>query len=86
MDAIIQARDMRPGGNFVLAMQAAMEADRTIAVLSPEYLKSKYTRAEWSAAFAQDPTGEQKLLVPVKVRSVEYAAFGSGLSTSTSLG
>jgi uncharacterized protein YndB with AHSA1/START domain len=58
-EGIIQAWDFRPGGNFVLQMQqAASEAERTIAVVSPHYLKSLYTQPEWAAAFAQDPTGE----------------------------
>ena len=45
---IIQAWDFGPGENFVLAMQkAATEADRTIAVLSPDYLQSQFTAPEW---------------------------------------
>jgi hypothetical protein len=66
---IIQAWDFRPGGNFVADMQrATAQAERTIAVLSPDYLASHFTRPEWNAAFAQDPTGEKGLLVPVRVR------------------
>ncbi|OQW38836.1 MAG: hypothetical protein A4S08_08710 [Proteobacteria bacterium SG_bin4] len=69
---VIQAEDFGPGNNFVLAMQkAATEATRTIAVLSPDYLQSKFTAPEWAAAFVQDPTGEQRTLIPVKVRPVE---------------
>ena len=56
--AVIQAWDFRPGSNFVLEMQrAATEADRTIMVLSPDYLKSQFASPEWAAAFAQDPRG-----------------------------
>ena len=45
---IIQAWDFRPGSNFVLEMQkAATEADRTIMVLSPDYLKSQFASPEW---------------------------------------
>ena len=55
---IIQAWDFRPGSNFVLEMQkAAADADRTIMVLSPDYLKSQFASSEWAAAFAQDPMG-----------------------------
>ena len=69
---IFQARDFRPSGNFVLDMQKAMEAaDRTIAVLSPNYLSALYTQPEWAAAFAEDPTGEKGVLVPVRVRECE---------------
>ena len=39
---ILQAWDFVPGNNFVLEMQkAASYASRTIAVLSPDYLRSK---------------------------------------------
>src|SRR5215471_367191 len=63
---VIQAWDFRPGENFVLAMQrAAAESARTIAVLSPTYLQSGFTAAEWAVAFARDPTGTQGLLLPV---------------------
>ena len=48
---VLQAWDFRPGSNFVLEMQkAAKEAERTIAVLSPDYLKALYTQSEWVAA------------------------------------
>lgn len=69
---MIQAWDFLPSGNFVLEMQkASKEADRTIALLSPDYLKSKFTQPEWAAAFAKDPTGEKGLLVPIRVRECE---------------
>jgi hypothetical protein len=51
--------------------KAASEAERTIAVLSPDYLDSRFTQPEWAAAFAQDPTGEKRLLVPVRVRECD---------------
>lgn len=70
--AVLQAWDFRPGSNFVLAMQqAAAEAERTIAVLSPAYLAARFPQPEWAAAFAQDPTGEQGLLVPVRVHACD---------------
>lgn len=66
---VIQAWDFRPGGNFILEMQkAAAEAERTIAVLSPNYLSAAFTQPEWAAAFAQDPKGEKGTLLPVRVR------------------
>jgi tetratricopeptide (TPR) repeat protein len=69
---ILQAWDFRPGSNFVLEMQKAMEhSSRTIAVLSPDYLTSRFTQPEWAAAFAEDPTGEKGLLVPIRVRDCE---------------
>jgi len=66
---VIQAWDFRPGGNFVIDMQrAAEQSERTIAVLSQNYLDAMYTQPEWAAAFAQDPTGINKTLLPVRVQ------------------
>ncbi|MBD2114921.1 MULTISPECIES: TIR domain-containing protein [Cyanophyceae] len=65
---VIQAWDFRPGGNFILDMQrAAQDCDRTIAVLSEDYLNALYTQPEWAAAFKQDPTGIERKLLPVRV-------------------
>ena len=65
----IQAWDFRPGSNFILEMQkAASEAERTILVLSPDYLKSEFTPSEWAAAMAHDPQGKQRKLIPIVVR------------------
>lgn len=64
---VIQAWDFRPGGNFVLEMQKAAQADRTVVVLSPNYLSAQFTQPEWAAAFAQDPTGQKGNLLPVRV-------------------
>ena len=69
---ILQAWDFRPGDNFMLKMQeASAEAERTIAVLSPAYLQSRFTAPEWAAAFAQDPTGQKGLLLPVRVQECD---------------
>jgi tetratricopeptide (TPR) repeat protein len=73
---LIQAWDFAPGSNFVLEMDtAARTAERTIAVLSPEYLQSGFTPSEWAAAFAHDPKGEQRLLVPVRIRPFDAAGL-----------
>jgi tetratricopeptide (TPR) repeat protein len=66
---IIQAWDFRPGMSFVQKMHAAVqEAERTIAVLSTNYLEALYTYPEWEAAFKQDPRGEKGMLVPVRIQ------------------
>ena len=65
---VLQAWDFRPGSNFVLSMdRAAREAERIIAVLSPNYLDAKFTQPEWASFFRKDPTGEAGLVVPVRV-------------------
>ena len=74
---VLQAWDIRPGSNFVLEMdKATQEAERTIAVLSPEYLNGSYTKAEWAAAFRRDPTGEQGILLPIHVRECKHQLTG----------
>jgi hypothetical protein len=65
----LQAWDFVPGSNFVLEMhRVASSAERTIAVFSPDYLKSRFSAPEWASAFAQDPEGFERRLVPVRVR------------------
>ena len=68
---VSQSRDFRPGENFVLRMQEAMQSDRTIAVLSKNYLAALFTQVEWSSAFQKDPTGTQRALIPVRVEPCE---------------
>jgi hypothetical protein len=64
---ILQDWDFRPGDNFVLRMhEASKDAERTIAVLSPSYLKSSFTQPEWAAAFVKDPTGRSILPIVVQ--------------------
>lgn len=72
----IQAWDFRPGHNFAGKMhEGASEATRTIAVLSPDYLTSVYAQPEWLAAFASDPTGEKRNLIPIRVRPCELTGL-----------
>jgi serine/threonine protein kinase len=67
-ETVIQAWDFRPGGNFAVDMQnAATGTKQTIAVLSSHYLKSDFPLAEWTEAFARDPSGIKRTLLPVRV-------------------
>ena len=77
---VLQAWDFRPGSNFVLEMQqAAANAERTIAVLSPAYLSALYTHPEWAAAFVQDPTGEKGTLLPVCIQKCDLKGLLSAI-------
>jgi hypothetical protein len=70
-----QAWDFGAGSNFIAEMhKASAEAERTIAVLSPEYLGSHFGRMEWTAALAQ-----KKELLPVRVREVEVTGLLAGI-------
>jgi hypothetical protein len=78
---VLQAWDFRPGCNFVLEMQKATEdSERTIAVLSPDFLTSLFTQPEWAAAFVGDPTGEERKLLPVRVRECKPGGLLKALS------
>jgi hypothetical protein len=63
-------------GNFVLEMDRAhTQSRRTIAVLSPDYLTSRFTAPEWAARFAQDATSEHDRLIPVRTRPCDLAGL-----------
>lgn len=65
---VIQAWDFRPGGNFVLEMhKTAQDTQRTLAVLSQNYLDAEYTQPEWADALRRDPQGAQRTLLPVRI-------------------
>jgi hypothetical protein len=67
---VLDVWDFRPGHNWALAMQqAAVQAQRTLLVLSPGYFTALYPQAEWAAAFAADPIGTHGTLLPVRVRA-----------------
>ncbi|MFH1033266.1 MAG: toll/interleukin-1 receptor domain-containing protein, partial [Pseudomonadota bacterium] len=69
---VIQAWDFGPGCNFPLAMQQGIqECEKILLVLSPDYLKSEFTQPEWAAYFAQDPKGDKRQIVPVRVRDCQ---------------
>jgi hypothetical protein len=69
---VLQAWDIGAGRDWVHEMQqAASRARRTLAVLSESYLRSAHGGAEWRAAYALDPSGEQQRLVPVRIDACE---------------
>jgi hypothetical protein len=68
----IKVWDYKPGSNIVNETQIAVtQAERTIAILSPEYMKSGYARAEWNAAFAKDPLGKERKLITIRIADFE---------------
>jgi hypothetical protein len=64
----LQAWDFRPGDNFMAKMDEALTGCRhAIGILSPNYLKSVFTRAEWTAAYRQTLLGKARGFIPVRV-------------------
>jgi tetratricopeptide (TPR) repeat protein len=77
---VFQLWDFAPGSNFALAMKkAAAAAARTLAVLSPRYLRSDFAQAEWAAAFAADPSGEQRKLVPIRIEKFPVTGLDAAI-------
>ena len=69
---IVQAWDFTAGRDWAHEMQhATATAERVAAVLSATYLRSSHGEAEWRAFYAEDPSGERGLLLPVRVDEVD---------------
>ena len=72
----VQYKDFLPGTNFVEQMDLAVRnTDRTVAILSPEYVKSDFAASEWQAAFRDDPLGHKRKLIPVRVAKVNLTGL-----------
>ena len=66
---LVQLWDFHPGNDFIAEMErASREAGQTLAVLSPKYFESRFTEAEWTAAFKKGN------LLPV--RAVDFDVEG----------
>jgi hypothetical protein len=64
----LQAWHMPPGSSFVHAMDEALQCSRhTLLILSPAYLRSQWTEAEWRPGYVADPGGMQRRLIPVRI-------------------
>jgi hypothetical protein len=69
---LLQAWDFVAGSHWVQGMRAGVSrSERTIAVLSPDYLASEYGTAEWTAAWEADPLGAKRKLLTVRVRECD---------------
>ena len=55
---------------------AVRKAQRTIAVLSPAYLRSAYCQAEWRNIFTTDIDGRDRRLVPVCIEKCPAKDLG----------
>jgi tetratricopeptide (TPR) repeat protein len=78
---VIQAWDFSSGKIFPWEMhKASEECERTIAVLSPEYFKSRFTPVEWSAAFVKDPTGDYGKLIPIRACDFDVPGIFGAIS------
>ncbi|MBN6054039.1 TIR domain-containing protein [Nonomuraea sp. RK-328] len=78
---MIQAWDFVPGTNFIDFMDRGVsEAHLVVAVLSRNYLTSRYGRLEWQAALRADPDDPSRKLVTIRLEDVHLEGL---LSTIT---
>src|SRR5260370_10782555 len=69
---LIETWDFVPGSNWQVGMQQAVaRSERTIALLSPAYLRSVFGQQEWQSAQAADPRGFARKLVPIRLAECE---------------
>lgn len=68
---VLSAWDFRPGSNTVVERHKATQTARTVLVLSPNALQAPELVADWTSALAEDPTGEARRLIPVKVQACQ---------------
>ena len=69
---MLQAWDIPPGSAFTHVMDQATQRTRyTVLVLSSTYLRSAMAEAEWRPGFVDDPSGERRRLLPVRVEPCE---------------
>ncbi|WP_018657182.1 TIR domain-containing protein [Actinomadura flavalba] len=65
---MMQAWDFVPGTNFIDFMDRGLsEAKAVIAVLSRNYLRSRYGRWEWMTALRADPDDPSRKLITVRI-------------------
>lgn len=76
LSTFTQFNDIPWGTNFVSRMDDGLkQAERLILVLSPDFLSSGFTEAEWTTMFAKDPNGSKGLLLPIRVRECELTGL-----------
>jgi hypothetical protein len=74
----IQAWDFKAGKSFVQLMdEATSTSKQTIAIISDNYFTSEFGRSEWYAAFARDPEGKGRILIPVRVAECDVKGLMS---------
>ncbi|MEO3867230.1 TIR domain-containing protein [Nonomuraea sp. B12E4] len=84
---MIQAWDFVPGTNFIDFMDRGVsEAQIVVAVLSRNYLTSRYGRMEWQAALRADPGNPSNKLVTIRLEDVQVEGLLSMITWVDLLG
>src|SRR4051812_42267517 len=65
---IVQFNDFSAGRNIINEMHTALRSSKQVlGILSPRYLESPFAAAEWMAALRDDPIGEKRRLIFIRV-------------------
>lgn len=73
-----QLRDMPAGSDFVVEMNRGLaETGRLVAILSPQYVASKFCQAEWNAAYLADPLGQGRKIVSLLIEAADLAPLAA---------
>jgi diguanylate cyclase (GGDEF)-like protein len=69
---MMQKWDFTPGKNFAIEMNNAVNyAGKIILILSKNFLLSDFTKPEWASFFSRDPTGNKRMIIPVRVEECQ---------------
>jgi hypothetical protein len=64
----MQAEHFPPGARFINEMRVWLQkADHVLALLSPAYFESPFASLEMQSAVAEDPLGEARRVIPVRI-------------------
>lgn len=78
---LLQAWDSVPGSHWIRKMgQGIQEAQRTISLISKNYIDSIYGMAEWESVFRSDPQGLLRRLIPIRIEDCELPAILGSVS------
>lgn len=78
-DAIVQFRDFGQS-SFVRSMREGIDrSDRFVALQSKRYWMSDHCQAEWDAAYARDPGGKNRFIIPFLVEPAPLPPIASEL-------
>lgn len=72
----IQAWDVLPGNTWTHEIEQRLATARSLVlILSPHSIDAPFVGAEWHSAFAGDPTGSKRSLIPVRVGDCDLPAL-----------
>lgn len=71
-DVTIQAWDFRPGDNFIKKIDSGLkDCKKMIIILSNNYLKSEWCKAEWTSKIAEQIENQERVIIPIRIEPVE---------------